>query len=132
MPVAIETPLIFDYDISGNIGLSGGIIQVWEEDALINSLKMWIVSRRTDIVREPGRGGYVIDWLTKAAQEQNIENLEMAIRDGIDQDFSPPLQIINLEVTVNALKRTWNIYMEVFSAQLNLRATLEERIKATV
>ncbi len=131
MPV-IENPLIYDYDISGKVGLSGDILQVWEQDALINSLKMWISSRRGGIIREPTRGGYLIDWLTKTMSETNIENLEMSIRDGIDQDFSPHLQIINLIVSPDTKKRQWNIYMEVFSPELKLRAVLDERIKATL
>ena len=131
MPI-IENPLIYDHDISGRIGLSGDILQVWEQDALINSLKMWISSRKGDMIHEPRRGGYLIDWLTKSMNETNIENLEMSIRDGLDQDFSPRLQIINLIVSPDTKKRQWNIYMEVFSPELKLRAVLDERIKATL
>lgn len=131
MPI-IETPLIFDYDISGRIGLSGEIVQVWERDALINSLKMWIISRKGGIVREPGRGGYVFDWLLKPMHEVNAEDVEMSIRDGIDQDYTPYLKILNLKVTPNGAGRYWRIYMEVYSPELNMQATLDEKIKATV
>jgi len=125
------TPLVFDYDISGRVGLGGDILQVWERDALINSLKMWVVSRRGDVIREPGRGGYLVDWLTKTMSDDNVENVEMAIRDGIDQDFDPYLRILHLRVTAENSKRYWRIYMEVFSPDLNLQATLDEKIKVT-
>ena len=131
MPVS-ESPLIYDYDLSGRVGIGGDIIQVWEDEALINSLKMWIVSRRGDIIREPGRGGYLIDWLLKPMNEISAEDVEMAIRDGIDQDFDPFLKILYLSVTPNKDQRYWNIYMEVYSPDLHLRATLDEKIKATI
>ena len=131
MPV-IENPLIYDYDISGGVGLNGDILQVWEQEALINSLKMWISSRRADIIREPERGGYLIDWLTKAMSADNIDAIQMSIRDGLDQDFSPHLQVINLIVTPDVQKRQWRIYMEIYSPELKLQAVLDERIKATI
>lgn len=131
MPIT-ETPLIFDYDISGRVGISGDILQVWEKDALINSLKMWIISRRGDVVREPQRGGYVFDWLLKPMNSVNAEEVEMSIRDGIDQDFTPFLRILNLSVTPINEKRQWRIYMEVYSPDLQLKATLDERIKNTI
>ena len=127
----ITTPLVFDYDISGRVGLGGDILQVWEKDALVNSLKMWIVSRRGDIIREPERGGYLIDWLTKTMNEENAENVEMAIRDGIDQDFNPYLKILHLKVTAENSKRYWKIYLEVYSPDLNLQIQLSEKIKVT-
>ena len=132
MPVTTETPLIFDYDISGRVGTSGDIVQVWEEDALKNSLKMWIVSRRGDIIREPERGGFIIDWLTKPLNEENAENVEMSIRDGIDQSFAPALKIQNLSVTADPERRQWRIYMEVTSPDLKLQVVLDERIKQKI
>jgi hypothetical protein len=130
MPVA-ETPLVFDYDISGRVGVAGDILQVWEKEALVNSLKMWIMSRKGDIIREPNRGGYLIQWLTRPMSEENAENVEMAIRDGIDQDFDPYLKILFLKVTPNYINRYWDIYMEVESPQLNVQTALSARIKGT-
>lgn len=127
-----EDVLIFDHDLEGTILPNGTIKQLWEKDALTNSLKMWITSRRGDVVREPERGGYLYSWLTKPLREEEIDNIEMAIRNGIEQDFQPFLRIIALQVTPNYEGRYWEIYLETYSPYLALRSTVNEKIKATI
>lgn len=127
-----ENQLIFDYDLLGRIDANGGIHQVWEGDALSNSIKMWIASYRGEIIREPNRGGYLLQWLTKPMNPAFEDHVSMAIRNGFEQDFKPYLQIQYLTVTANMEKRRWDIYMEVFAPSLNLKTTVDAKIQNTV
>ena len=127
-----ENVLVYDVDILGQIEPNGAIKELWEEDALSNAIKIWITSHKGDFIREPNRGGYVIQWFTRPMNTVNRQDIEMAIRNGFDQDFRPYMNIISLHIIPNNEKRYWELYMEVFSNDLNLRATIEERIRYKV
>ncbi len=123
---------IFDYDYKGSIDNNGGITQFWGEDALKQSIKLWLASFQGDVVRNPKRSGYITYWLMKPMSIENIDRIKMAIKDGIYQDFEPNLIIDLLQIEADFENRQWHIYMEVYSPTLKTKATIDERIKARV
>lgn len=123
---------IFDYDYQGLKDKNGAITQLWGEPALNQSIKLWLVSFQGDIVRAPKRSGYITNWLMKPMNDDNIDRVKMAIKDGIYQDFEPALIIDVLEVTPNYEERYWHIYLEVYSNALKTKAVVDEKIKARV
>ena len=123
-------PLIFDYSYLGLKNERGEIKQLWEEEALTQSIKLWIASFRTDAMRNPQRGGYVTRWLMTPMNQVDEEEIVMSIRDGIYQDFSPYLEVRDLRATPNFERRYWEIYMEVYSPTLKVKAQVSEKIKA--
>ena len=128
----IEIPIIYDHHYEGGIDKNGIIKQVWDSEALNNSIKMWLASFSGEIIRNPSKGGYVMSWLLKPMSQVNKENLEMAIRDGFYQDFTPYLEILNLNVEPNYEYRYWHIQLEAYSPNLKLRVNVSEKIKNRV
>ncbi len=128
----IDVPVIYDTDLIGGINSKGQIKQIWGEEALNNSIKMWIASFKGEVLRDPDRAGYITQWLMKSMAEENIDDIEMAVRDGIDQDFYPALTILNLSITPDFTRRVWNFYLEVYSDMLKIRTVVSETIKAQV
>jgi len=123
---------IFDHDYQGFVDGQGKISQLWGEEALNQSIKLWLVSSQGDIVRGPKRGGYINYWLMKPMAVDNIDRIKMAIKDGIYQDFTPSLAIELLQIEADFENRQWHIYMEVYSPTLKTKATIDEIIKARV
>jgi hypothetical protein len=125
-----NTKLIFDHDLLGTINADGSIKQIWEEEALKQSIKLWIASKKGEALRAPERGGYINRWLMQPMKDSNIDIIKMAIRDGIAQDFTPLLEILELDVKPLYDKRAWYIYLKVRCKNLKLEVEVSERIKA--
>ena len=122
--------VLFDLDYEGNITQEGAIRELWGEEALNQSIKLWIASNLCDIIREPNRGGYITRYLCKPMREVDVEDIKMGIRDGIYQDFEPHLVINDLRIEPDYANRRWKFYMEVYSQNLKTKTTVEEYIKA--
>lgn len=123
---------IFDHDYQGTVDEKGVVTQLWGEEALKQSIKLWIASFQGDIVREPNRSGYITRWFMKPMNEDNIDRIKLAIKDGIYQDFEPQLIIDLLQIEPLYEDRQWHIYMEVYSPSLKTKAIIDEKIKARV
>ncbi len=123
-------PYVFDYDYLGRIERNGSIRTLWGEEALKQSIKLWIASFKGDLIRQPNKGGYVSRWLMKPMGEADVDEIDMVIRNGIYSDFKPYLQVRNLQITPNYEQRYWKIYLEVYSPELKVSTTVSERVKA--
>jgi len=123
---------IYDHDYLGTVDTNGAIKQVWGEEALNQSLKHWLASFRGDIIRDPNKGGFLTPLLAKPMNLINQDNLKMAIKDGLYQDYKPYLAIQKLEVKAENEGRYWYIYLEVYSKDLKVSTVVEEKIKARV
>ncbi|MFW6225386.1 MAG: hypothetical protein ACOC3V_00340 [bacterium] len=123
---------IYDVDYRARTEINGGLKYIWNDEALNQSVKLWLASFKGEIVRDPSRSGYITYWLMRPMNEAVIDNIETAIYDGFYQDFRPYLEIRTLKIEPNYAERYWYIYMEVYSTYLNLETTVEERIKARV
>ena len=128
-----DPPVIFDVDLDGSIELDGSLKYLWEEDALVQSIKLWIASRKGDILRKPNSGGTVFPFLTKPLTEDSIDYLKMAIRDGISEDFVPELLITNLQVKPSSQNpQVVEIYMSVYCPALDTQASVDAKIRVKV
>lgn len=125
-----DYPIIYDLDMAGGIDKQGNIKELWNIDALTNSIKMWMSSYRGDFIRRPMRSGYITPLLMKRMNQVDVDEFEQIIRDGFNEDFRPVLRILNLEVVPNYERRYWEIQMEVYSPDLKIQASVSERIKA--
>jgi hypothetical protein len=123
---------VYDVDYRGRMNDNGGLRYLWGEDALNQAIKLWIASFQGEIVRQPGRGGYITYWILQPMNDDNAERVQMSIQDGFYQDFTPYLEIQTLKVAPNYEQRYWHIYMEVYSNTLKLSTTVDEKIKAKV
>jgi hypothetical protein len=123
---------VFDYDYLGLTNSQGEIRTLWQEEALSQSIKLWIASFKGDAIRNPRRGGYVTRWLMKPMNTVDVDEIDMVIRNGIYEDFNPYLQILNLEIKPNYSQRYWEISLTVYSPDLKVSTEVTEKIKAGI
>jgi len=119
-------PTIVDYPL---YGITDKTSEVYELEALINSLKLWVASYRGDFIGGITRGGYVTEVLSSPMSTVEAELVYVAIQEGLDKDFTPRLEIINLDVSPNYEKRLWDIYLEAYSPELNIKVQVNQSIK---
>lgn len=123
---------VFDTDYSGYVKPNGQINEYWGESALNQSIKLWLASYKGDVVRDPRRGGYLTGMLAKPMNIVWADSIKMAIRDGIEQDFEPQLEVRLIQVEPNYEKKYWRIYLEVYAPSLKISTTVDEKIKSKV
>lgn len=99
----------FDYNVIGGLDTEGNIKTLTGKEAVINSLKVWLLSKTNDYIRKPGKGGYLYNWLCKPMSENVQRRIISSLRIGLDQDFYPRLIVKSLQVIPNYEKRYWTI-----------------------
>lgn len=119
---------IFDYDLFGTI-VDGNIKIVFEQKALINSLKLWIASYQGDFIGGNTRGGYVRNAINKPLSSTDAEDVYHAIMIGLKKDFRPELEVVSLSVIPNVKKRKWDITLDAYSSALKERVFIQESLK---
>lgn len=127
-----KSQLYFDYSLFGGLDNNGEIKSYWNQDALSNSLMMWVASLKGDILRSPTRGGYIIKVLTQPMSEYSRLNLIDEIKRGLIEDFKPVLTITNLNVSPDYEKRQWLIDIDGYSKDLKREFSVSTAIKNLV
>ncbi len=127
-----SSSLVYDSAVQGGIDSNGMLNQLWGPDALNNSIVMWLLSFKNEILRSPGRGGYFSQWLFKPMIANNIPKMMKSIQDGIDQDFLPQLTLLAMNITPQYTKRYWEVFMQVFCQSLQMGTTVNANIKNQV
>lgn len=87
-------------------------ISVYKDDALINTVKMWMLSRKGDYYREPLRGG-IIDFILGSKMNLDSSN---AIRDKILTQFKTDfslVEIVQLTIEMDTNNKVWKIAYNV-------------------
>lgn len=130
----VDALIVYDHYYAGGSDYKGEIKQVWGEEAMKNAIRMWFASFSGEIIRQPQRGGLIREVLTKPMNEIEADDIEMAIRDGFEQDFVPYMQILenSLSVTPDYSNEKWVIYMKIYSPDLKVITEVSEEIKARV
>lgn len=126
-----DYPIVYDLNMEGSIDKKGHVREMWNAEALTNSIKMWISSFRGDIMRGPDRGGYISEILMRPMDETDTDDFEQIIRNGFNEDFRPYLRVYNIEIVPNYERRYWSIRLQVYSPDLKVYAEVDERIKAS-
>jgi hypothetical protein len=120
---------IVDVDLTGELDAQGKIPYHTGPDALTNAIKMWVASFKGDILDHPSKGGYVTSLLMKPMNQVSVEVLTESILNGLENDFSPPLQILDLQIDPDYKNRTWKFYLSVFSPDLRMGSVVNEEIQ---
>lgn len=122
------TPEVFDIDLLGNTQ-SGNLKEIYDYEALNNSLKLWIASYRGDYIGMETMGGYVTESLNRPMRDIDIIDVKQAITVGLKNDFKPKLEIISLAVEPDYRKRRWRIMLDAYAPSVNIRVRIDENIK---
>ena len=122
---------VYDHALEGGVDQKGTITQFSGSRALENSIKMWILSFRGEVIRVPGRGGYVIPHLMKPMTDERTEDIRLSIIDGIAQDFTPQLRLLRLNVVPDYVNRIYNISMVVFAPALKTDVSVDVSLRSS-
>jgi hypothetical protein len=120
----------YDIYLFGGIDQRGNIKEVYSKDAITNAFKLWITSKKGDILRQPSKGGYLYPWLTKPMSQENADKIKTVILLGLENDFQPYLIVNSLEVIPDYNKKAWKIVLEAYSPQYKSQVEISERIKS--
>lgn len=130
MSVETQYPIIYDLALEGGIDRKGNLREVWNVDAIMNSIRMFFASFRGEVLRSPNLGGAVVSQLFRPMSEVDIDFLESVIRSAFNNDFRPRLQIESLEIEPNFERRFFRITLAAYSPDSGLLVEVDERIKA--
>lgn len=119
---------IFDYASSGVVTENGIIRTVTANKALAESIKLWLITPKGDLIRNPNRGCNVYEWLNMPLTDLYAAQIRSQLYEGLISDFTPPISVISLEVEPDLTNRAWRIYGEFYSKTYNLSASLDVSI----
>ena len=105
---------VYDLDILGSLDSNGQVKELYDKEAIENSIIVWITSYNTDILRNPGRGGYLTSYLSKPMSDTVQALMREALIDGFNQDYNLVLQLKQLIITPDYENKTWNIFVEAY------------------
>ena len=94
-------------DESGNIEVS-----LLRDKALVNGVKMWMLSREGDYYREPEKGGILDLLLGTPLDEEYSQNLKSEITTKFNAQFTL-VQLIDLDVSIDNNLGVWKLYYKV-------------------
>lgn len=122
-------PKIYDIIYSGT-NANKELTEVWNREAFMNSLRIWLASFSGEVIHNPGRGGFLVQFLMKPMTQVNNDIMSEAIRVGLINDFTPRVTVNYVQVVPNYEKRYWEINVSVYSPDLKENLTLSEKIKS--
>lgn len=120
--------LLGDFSYLGSTDSKGQIKTVVLEEALNQSIKLWIASQEGDLVNFPDRGGYIFELLLRPMKEVDEDEISESLKFGLDRDFFPFLEVVSLDVSPNYEQRYWEINAVFFSPELNYQLEFSEKI----
>jgi len=121
--------LIFDYDYRGGLDYQGRIEEVWQEEALQNSVRLWIGSFQGDIIGQPNRGGTVMRYLFRPMSQVKIKQFAGALKSSFNNEFNGVARIENLQITPLLEEKKWLVNMTVSSYALKLVTEIKDYLR---
>ena len=118
-----------DTDIRGLIDNSGNLTTLTGTEAIKNSIIVWLTSFRNDILRAPGKGGYLTQHLYKPMSEYNRQLIRDSIVDGLYQDYFPTVRINSIQVSPDYEKKEWTIFLDIYVSEIKEEVTMSTTVK---
>jgi len=87
-------------------------IAVFKDKALINTVKMWMLSKKGDYYREPLRGGVIELLLGSPMTPQRASEIRSQIIDKFRIDFSL-VELVQLTIDMDVKLKIWKVKYEV-------------------
>lgn len=120
--------LYTDVNIEGNTNEFGQLEYPTNEEALNNAFRVWLVSSRGENLRST-TGGYLLPHLGKVMNDERAQEIRQAIQDGLNQEFSPALRILTLDVIPDYTNRLWTIRLVAYSPDLKSGVNTIEKVR---
>jgi hypothetical protein len=120
---------IYDFDLFGTIDENGKIKELYNKEAVENSILIWLTSYNTDIIRNPGNGGYLTQFLHKQMSEQIRRDIYESLIDGFNQDFNLVVILNDLQVIPDYENKTWKINIEAYIPEIKDSITVSALVR---
>ena len=101
-----------DIDIFGRELPNGAAIEYTDEEAVKNALTLWLTSKRGDFLRNPSAGGVVDFFVFKSMNNVNKGRLVFSLKNAINNNFFPKIQLTNVDIIPNYADKYWEITVE--------------------
>lgn len=128
--MAVEDLDYFDIDLQGQLDENGALRTLSNAEAVQNALIMWIVSIRGEILRRPGKGGYVTQWLHKPMSQSRAESIRDAIANGLAEDFPLTVRVRSISVTPQFEKSSYRIQLIAWIPALRQNSDLDLNVNS--
>jgi len=124
--------VLYDVALSGYSPVSSGIDEITNADALENALKLFLLADQGDYLGNPGRGGWIKRKLLKPMRTVDALDLKTSIELALKTYFVPSLDVYNLQVIADLVKRLWTITFTYVIPSLKMSGTFSEQITGRV
>jgi hypothetical protein len=123
---------VYDIDLLGTITPQGQIKELFDKEAIENSIVVWLTSYNTDVIRSPGKGGYLVYFLSKQMSDSVADDIRDSIIDGLNQDFNIYVQLKSLTVAPDYEQKIWQIDLEAYVPDIQDFVSVSASIKNLV
>lgn len=119
-----------DFSLFGDTDENGNLKTLDTVSSIENAFQMWLVSSEGEIPRSPSKGGYIAQWINKPMTPENTEEIRASILEGLEEDFTPYIQVQSLQVTPNYQDRYWEIHLIGVAPEYKTRVDSISRIRS--
>ncbi|MCP4650352.1 MAG: hypothetical protein GY853_09785 [PVC group bacterium] len=98
-----------DFDIYGREHDDGSPFYLHDDDALNNSIVLWLTSKKGDFILDPEEGGILDHYLFKNMTLSVIEKLQFMLMNAIYRKFSNIITLNNVSIVPDRSSRTIKI-----------------------
>ena len=95
-----------DYPFYKKVNSDGSLVKFTNSDALSQAVKLWLVSKPNDIIRSSSEG-VMYNHLGKMMDSDRVDLIKASIIQGLKNDFTPPLTVVDLSVIPDYEKERW-------------------------
>lgn len=120
---------VTDFSTFGETDANGNLKALDTSESIENALRAWLVSNKGENIRNPDRGGYLRQHISKPMTEDRLEEIRAAILEGLEQDFEPALVVSSLTLSPDYVNRRLSIHLVGFSR--DYKATVNSNITVT-
>jgi hypothetical protein len=119
-----------DYPFYKKVDNNGSLVKFVNSDALTQAVKLWLVSKPNDIIRSSSEG-VMYRHLGKMMDKDRVELIKASIIQGLKNDFTPPMTVLDLSVVPDYEKERWIIgivaYNEMYAMGINTQVVILNR-----
>lgn len=119
-----------DLAATGKPDKQGNIPVLSDLDALNNAIKLWLASFRGERLFYPNKGGPIIGYLLKPMSEETANDMRIAIREGLKNDFIPSVKVSKCEVECDYANNQYIINIVGYCPSLNLGVKYSDSINS--
>ncbi len=106
-----------DYPIDKKI-TNNGELKIYEDsDALTQALKIWLVSDKGEKIRSR-TGGVLAPFLNREIDDDTAKEMKTHIMNTLKKEFTPPIEIVYLDVKGDKNKNQWIIAIAGYNSDL--------------